>query len=544
MQKNGQRIIKKSDHTPVKASIDWVGNEPFVEFQVPIASVCSMPPFLLGRHTLITGTTGAGKTTSVLKPMAVGILQYRLEGCAPTGGLVIDPKSELVAHLRAEVSIAERLIMLGQPATRLSYFEFEGDLSLYERWVSLMRMFESNMLAGDSSHWVAMGENFGYAILQLQDDVMRLTGRDLLARLVAALDCNSSVESHVVDFFKPQKFTDQNFPSPPEETQSSEAVNSFLHSIRLSESRVGPRYKAMCSQDTLTKLRAFLNWIASSLISLKFSSSCIEQIMRRIGLTYPNPLRAYSGNEDVHRQVIYMVQCVSSQLTALTDPGLCRVLDVDPLKFDGVGRSGFSMMTAIDAGAVLVYTPGLLSPESDKKVGAVLRKIFTQYIQRRGDMCQPVAYIADEFHRYASCDTQYGDTIFLSFCRSYRVMTCLCTQSIAALKLALGTTQIASSTGTRAILNNIGTRIMMRSVDDETQSAAVNIYPFPRQHERPHIISVRPLATLATGEYYYVTSDGRYGRTQVRLDVKPDPSKKLSQSFAQERAFLPSINFA
>jgi hypothetical protein len=60
-------------------------------------------------------------------------------------------------------------------------------------------------------------------------------------------------------------------------------------------------------------------------------------------------------------------------------------------------------------------------------------------------------------------------------------------------------------------------RRLFKSADIQTQDNLRQRIPDPPVRERPHVIKVRPLATLPVGSCYALRSNGSWGLFQVQL---------------------------
>jgi hypothetical protein len=106
----------------------------------------------------------------------------------------------------------------------------------------------------------------------------------------------------------------------------------------------------------------------------------------------------------------------------------------------------------------------------------------------------------------------------LDRCRAYRVCAVLATQSVAALRRALGGTAARAGDSTlEAILGNCATRMIFRSADPETQTLLERLLPEPPVPGRMHVARVRPVMSLGVGEAYLLRADGGWCRSQVKL---------------------------
>jgi hypothetical protein len=67
------------------------------------------------------------------------------------------------------------------------------------------------------------------------------------------------------------------------------------------------------------------------------------------------------------------------------------------------------------------------------------------------------------------------------------------------------------------ILNNCGNALYFRTSDIQTQDNLRQRIPDPPVPNRPHVIKVQPLTTLAVGSCYALRSNGSWGLFKVHL---------------------------
>lgn len=533
------------DTMQFKPSVDWLRNEPKVKFPIAVANLLEISPHILSQHTLVTGATGSGKTHSLVLPYAEGLLSYQLPGCAPTGGVVIDPKNELINALEKLPQIKDRIRLLGKQADKtpegalidlkLNLFEFSKKSSLRERIGQIKALCSPTPLGGDQDKWHDMGWDFATQMLQIQSDLACASQEenpeavDFLGGMSLVFSKNNTAHSDLISTLLLHSDEDDFVKKCDEKIgtigcKPLSAVDGLTEVAAVDRLKNSYRkYPAEKSQGcNLDKLKAFMMLVGGSHKRLKLASEVLLKLQSNLALEYMNPFEAYSGSEDAAIQITYFIQSISPGLALLTDPGLKTFLELDPLKDFSAGSPSFSMADVLDRGDILVYQPGQLKAEADNILGNVLRMNYVNYIQCRKDMMQPQAFIVDEWHRYVSASPVYGDNLFLSFCRSYRVMTCLCTQSVEAIETALVVKEKLASASfvVGSILNNISSRFMLRTSDQKTQEVARNVFPFERNHARVHVLDARPLCTLKDGEYYYVMPVARQGRSQAILQKK------------------------
>lgn len=521
----------KKPNFKIKASIPWTGDEQPVHFAQPFAGRTTYSPEMLSRHCFITGQTGTGKTTSYVLPYCLATLMYKEKDDDKfPGGLVIDPKSELFKKLNAIESIRNRMIKLGEKGNRLNFFEFTSDsTSTRERMKKLFNLVAATSNGNDNlEHWRQMGMTLVCDLMEVQ----------------AAVERKSAAKVH-----KSMNFLADSIAMLRRIAANDDVPNKLVPDFQQVQHNVIPKKAAtqICSgfdvalKNSLQLLREYFEVITIKHGVLVKASDHIDSLLDLYEIDLPNPLLCFASDTDLLKQVIYLQMSIQPELADLCSPDIESLVNLDPMQSLNANDMELSMRQCLDSGGVIVYQQGVVEPEIDKLVGKALKELFFRHIQSRTDMKQPIVYVCDEFHRYVSDDRNFGEPIFLSFCRSYRVMTCLCTQSVSALKLALASRRSGADhdAATQSILANFGMKIMMRSTDTETQQTAQSIYPFAHTRERPHVIEARPLSTLTVGESYFMTADGKCGREKVQLKdqtaQRMNPERRLTPDTKKSR---------
>ena len=137
--------------------------------------------------------------------------------------------------------------------------------------------------------------------------------------------------------------------------------------------------------------------------------------------------------------------------------------------------------------------------------------------RRRGGPDLPLAaYVADEFHRFATSDRVHGEQSFLDSCRSFGAFCVLACQSQSSIEHALthgGGGAKRNEAAVSILWTNCATKLIFRTTDPRTAQRVHDLSP-----HRPGLAGVtrvRPVSTLRPGECYAVLADGRFERRQL-----------------------------
>ena len=216
---------------------------------------------------------------------------------------------------------------------------------------------------------------------------------------------------------------------------------------------------------------------------------------------------------------------IAEQIIApLVDRSLADRLWLDPIS---PCPDGFSVRGAMNEGKVIVYQPGTSDAESDNNFGKTLKGLWFRATFKRAARHRAVAYIADEFHRFFSGDTESSESNYLDRCRAFRGMAILATQSIASLRLKLlsadkSVSNAQADAALDVLLANCGNKFWFRSTDPGTISYLRRAIP---QAGGQHVIDIRPPTTLNVGECYHLLADGTVGRRQIKLAEPQAPRR-------------------
>ena len=177
---------------------------------------------------------------------------------------------------------------------------------------------------------------------------------------------------------------------------------------------------------------------------------------------------------------------------------------------------------------IIIYSIPVKTIDAHILAATVIKKIvfrysFETYEERKKDADNKIFYIADEFHRFITGDSESGEQSFLDRCRSYSVSCILATQSIASILYTLSNIDAGNKNSTEEslniILNNVGTKLFFRSTDEKTQDKLKTFLP-PNPYKRVdsgHVADVFTVSMLSRGECYFMTTSGKWGRTKIEI---------------------------
>jgi len=220
------------------------------------------------------------------------------------------------------------------------------------------------------------------------------------------------------------------------------------------------------------------------------------------------------GNADLPVETLACVAAEAARIVApFTTPEVAAHVAVNPLE-KPAGTMDLGKLLATDA--CLIYAPGRSGPGADL-IGRALKRVA--YALRR--RIRPLVVVADEAHRYIDSESEVD---WIDRCRAFRTCAVYATQSVSALRSAFGPEHEAS---VQVLLSNLGTRIFFRAADGGSQQELRELIPAAPRPEDPHVLTVRPPATLQPGEAYVVRADGEWsrGRVQRRGDDSGQHSK-------------------
>lgn len=445
---------------------------------VPVPYDAKEPPFVFAEgdfiertgihptelvNTLITGTTGAGKTFGGVIPLLKSFLSYKNSKNQWMSMLVIDPKFELEAVCRSELEKGgslERLTHLGK-GHRLRYFHKDCPLSLVDRYYHMAEICCTKSY-GEGKMWLEKSHRMNIAFLQQDRDFYTSTGLSLLGlvhSLITGKDhLNASIWFNLLSIYR--------------------------------FALTGPDH---------------LRWVNNLMVVVVGLFTDFENI--------ESEFKTYAqSNVEMLQQFFYRANLAEDICCNLSHPEVTQSINTDLFPID---ENDLHVDDLLVQGKIILLQPS--REHTGDLIGRLIKARYFNDIFERSDMLIPIGYVADEFQRFITSDRSTGEQSFLDRCRAYRVNCVLATQSIAALQHALsaGDDKVAVLS-TQIIVANSPTKLVFRSTDDVTSHQLRNWLP-SAPGEMKHVVDVRPISSLKTGyAYYMLNGDWGYCKYQHR----------------------------
>jgi len=450
----------------------------------------------LRRHVLVIGETGSGKTTSVLIPILEAVLCSRSEASRQKrpSALVIDPKDgELSAFLGQHMNGDRLRVIRPESGDWLVPFfirspsrPFSDPQHLIDQlmrssrgteaggtrsagfWIASVRRLLGGLIAAD--HWIAENEGpeevlAGWKCL-LGNGTRGTTGGTRQQPSTAS-------EADVAELWR---------------------RGGYLDILAWALTR------SLWDGDFL------LTW--GGLQSRRGCPPTLWDATSRLGRI-------------AHETLSGIVLTAQNLLDPLTLPATNGHLWTNP--YSRPDSTTFIDATALmDQGYTVTYQPVEPSMRSNI-LGRAIKQNFFHAALRTRDRSREFLYLADEFQRFITADPESSEAAFFDRARSFGVSCVVATQSESSLRLALqsGPDAAHSDSALQVMLSNLATQFYFRSTDPRTQDRLRNLIPrHPSDPKLPHVMDVRPVTSLRTGEVYWLSAAGRWGRGRVRLKTR------------------------
>jgi hypothetical protein len=450
-------------------------------FQVPeLASIgLSVGPRSLNRGLLIVGASGSGKSASAMLPVLGAVRrQWRATDVASRpAALIVDPKLELVAADDPDV------IHLGRHGSAAVRF-YDNTVDSTDPGVVLDEALALSPAATPLSRdpfWRASARALLRACVQIDTTIFAEASDAISARLQ-----QGEIWQLIASFFAKRG---------PGRGRGTEALTDMR--------RPWSRYLALCRELQRTPADSGADTRANDL----------EKVFRAHLPAYDAAelLAVCSLAADTATSV---VATVASLLGPLADHRVQSAIDFDFCPW-GQRSDALTMPDTIAAGALLAYQPKDISDESSM-IGRAIKRAYLRAITRGAacdDTGKPVRhayYVCDEFQRFIG-----GEEVFFDTMRAGGGCACVATQSLAALRHALGEGETKES-ALQAITSNLSSVIQFMSPDPLVTRTWQTLLPTPANPSLPHVLTIRPISMLPVGGAYWF-SEGRFGYGQIRL---------------------------
>lgn len=415
-------------------------------------------------NSLTVGGTGSGKSQSVILPILNALLNYQLNDGTVASVMVVDPKRELEAKVRAVLNLRgeqARLVVIGEcPAVPL--FAEDSPLTMSDRLAKLQTFGPTDSPDGDHSYWKNLGMAVVLDLMQLEDAFFQLTqGMRLTALLCSEL-----------------------------QLPKTENVGYW------------------------SQLRALLAYTRTSRARLKETDSLLRFVclQAKVACLSTQVMQVYGSDDELMRQWCYAVQSAEPLINALANPDMARFVDLDPISCS-LGQHT-DIANLVEQGKVILFCP---EPTEGHRIAAkAVKSKFFEAVFARHNLRRPIGIVIDEAQKFITNDAESGEQSFLDRCRAYRCIVAMATQSISSLKHALGSNS-AAQTAVEIVTANTPTKFVMRTTDVETVTWLKAQLPMSNDSD-PHVVDVRRPSALKPGEAYFLLADGSWGRKRARLD--------------------------
>ncbi len=488
--------------------VEWKKEEKQIQLKANVFNKTEYHPAELSRHMMFVGESGSGKTASGISPVLTGLVDYKTTEGFEYSMLVIDPKNELRQRLKIQLhENPDRIIDLNNAQRTVRAFEENCTMSISERFMMLFNLFSSSGDAGHNSQFRDGGESllrslglmeevfynrFKVSLFYLWYGVYQSVIRNDENFLDDAVEGSmKNAEVIITELRKRMIRSKLSIPS------YFEIFKSCIHSIKRSTGKDS-------DDNPLTILLA------------------LYALCGKENASYADGIRAFvskAGVDDsIMNQYFYYVGYFELMLTVLESQEFRLLVDATPIPIArNKEYSPISVSGSLEEGKIILFTPDHRLGLAGEIVAKLLKTQTFFHTFKRENMLRPIAYVADEFHRYITSDEESGEHNFLDRCRSYRACCLLATQSFEAL-IQKANYSMPNNDGERlvnTILNNVGNKVFFRTSCIKTKSILKELLPHSSRGNQKHILDVRPLTGLSVGECYCITALASWGRHQI-----------------------------
>jgi hypothetical protein len=457
----------------------------------------TLPAAEMVRHYLATGETGSGKSASVVMPITEAVLRYPEDDlyadyAQSAGGeaedadslrptvLVIDPKQELEEIVKREAR--------GRRIIRVAYGEKGPVLHLFEgRDLKRLDPYEAMDFILQQSEFYVRDQ------ASTREPCWNLQAASLLRDFIS-IDMWLAKRSmdEVRDLWDRTRKT----------LEKDDDLKSMAESVRYN-----PRnyFKAM---ETILSLAASEE---GSMALAGYLNAC-----NALGVPGDLTVRLITLVTMYHSTRSGVIFMANGILVDIASDELAACVSLNPLESPHPSEL-LSVRKVLERGDAVVYIPTSGVSSTAETVGRCLKSKFFEFAFERANKVRPFFYIVDEAHRFISAGEQDGEQSLLDRCRAFRTGVVLSTQSIASMAFKLQGSISGGDNALEILLNNCGTALYFRTSDIRTQNNVRERIPGPPVRNRPHVVQVRPLASLPVGCCYATQCSGKWGLFQVHL---------------------------
>lgn len=473
-------------------------------------------------HTIVFGGSGNGKTVNISEPCLHQVLASQTENGEEASVLVIDAKNEYERIVKDILGSSDRLLIIDGRKARFNPFEADAAKSLEEKLLPLYMMTEGvdPKKNGSNSSFASKAKSLMTGFLRLDQAYFDQTGCSIFF-----------VANRLMDFCD-NHFTNVSVKDMLEEIRGSYASLKAKEKATLNN----PEFTLLCtsveaylsegdSRQTNGYFAEFAEFIQRTHMVLDRHSGHNMAIGSLILLaerySLEKLLHFIKTMEDMRRprdeQWFYNTSYFEPFFTMMLGKKMNSYCDLEPF----VVSESLRLIEHFDRGGVVLLK---LNPEDNDDpainyVGRFLKRILFKYTFIRKNLNRPVAYFADEAHRFITADRETGEHNYLDRCRAFNSMVFLSTQSIQSIKQALKEqTGDPQNEAVDIILNNTGTKYFFGASDPVTQDYLAKITAKSPFLGYPNVTDVRPLASLDVGTCYYFKHNGDWGIKKNNLD--------------------------
>ena len=478
---------------------------------------------LLLRHALALGDTGSGKTCSAVLPVVRALVNAPAGrvGCA----LIIDPKGEIGAMLEREAPGRLRTLAPSESGLDLmagSGLRLDADLAS-GRYLSAAGRIVRRVLSFEPSLPTRVLADHRAQPASTSAELFDREGTSLLTVVLAFVlmitDRHALPPEQWCAHAKAARWVrgllDRALGRPDERGHNALALAA--HVLDTVVAPGGPRFDPDSDRDVDAPPWRFATVVRAASALWRDCPGEAPDIIDRV-LSYWHPM----ARLPVHFG--HVVAAARAACGALAEPGLARSVyfgcEPGAAGAGAIARDFARAVSREAPGQMLLYQPAL--DKRDALMGKVLKATFFESVfddpdRRSGGAHLPLAaYVADEFHRFATGDAVHGEPSFLDACRSFGVLCVLACQSVASLEHALaerGGGGARDRAAVSVVWHNTGSKLFFRCTDPRTAERIDDACPI--HPGLAPVTRVRPVASLAPGECYAVLADGRFERRQL-----------------------------